>query len=169
MEDICHKILDLYPADGNTGDEQVGSTTTTTTTATATATPTTNNSNNNNNSHITKRELPIHHHSTHSMSFDSSKYQGIHSRGGEPPPVKRQALMRSTGSSNVYASTTVHTGSSSSGDNHINSSHVTAPMINDSAKLMKHVPYPAHYRPPSDATVHNNNSNNNNHKIPVYK
>ncbi|KAH9577914.1 hypothetical protein MS3_00000529 [Schistosoma haematobium] len=84
MEDICHKILDLYPADGNTGDEQVGSNINTSTTKI-----TTNNINCNSNSNVTTGELPIHH-VTHSVSFDSNKYHGINSKA--EPSAKKASI-----------------------------------------------------------------------------
>ncbi|CAH8430687.1 unnamed protein product [Schistosoma mattheei] len=151
MEDICHKILDLYPADGNTGDEQVGSNINTSTTKI-----TTNNINCNSNSNVTTGELPIHH-VTHSVSFDSNKYHGINSKA--EPPAKRQALMRSSGN-NIYSST-VHTGHSSGSSNN-NNINVTSSMTNNNPAVMKHVPYPSHYRLPVGAIANNN-------KTTVYK
>ncbi|CAH8496741.1 unnamed protein product [Schistosoma rodhaini] len=155
MEDICHKILDLYPADGNTGDEQVGSNNTTFTNKI-----TTNNINCNSNSNVTKSELPIHH-LTHSTSFDSSKYHGINSKA--EPPAKRQALMRPSGN-NVYSSS-VHTGpsiGSSNNNNNNNNNNVTSSIMNNNTAVMKHVPYSSHYHLPVGAIVNKN-------KTTVYK
>ncbi|TNN19604.1 Cyclin-K isoform 3 [Schistosoma japonicum] len=144
MEDICHKILDLYPADGNTDDEKVGSTTATTANTTVT---------NNNNNNVSRREQLIHHPLHSTSSHGSYKYQGMNSKG--EPPTKRQALMRPSGNNDYVYASTMHTGPVSSSSSS-SSNNISAPMIHDKTTVMKHIPCPPHYRLPPGAIVNNN-------------
>ncbi|KAK4473301.1 hypothetical protein MN116_004466 [Schistosoma mekongi] len=149
MEDICHKILDLYPADGNTDDELAGCSTKTTISTTLT---------NNNNVNVSRREQ-FTNHPLHSTSYGSNKYQGIHSKG--EPPTKKQALMRPSGNNDYVYASTMHTGPLSSSSSS-NSNNISASMMHDKTTMMKHNPCPPHYRLPPGAIV-------NDTKPTVYK
>ncbi|CAH8433113.1 unnamed protein product [Heterobilharzia americana] len=135
MEDICHKILDLYPADGNSNEDQLDNTTTTKNNINKSpvvgVTSTANT--------ITRHDVPYHN-VMHSAQFDSTKYH----RG--EPSAKRQALMRSSGNDFLRHSTVHNIPSGSSISLGVDST------------TMKHMSYPVPYSLPPGSKLSNSSS-----------
>ncbi|CAH8834612.1 unnamed protein product [Trichobilharzia szidati] len=183
MEDICHKILDLYPADGNTNDDQFDS-------ANVTANNGSSSTTSSSNLVVGSSSSRHHEHASfhNTLHHDVNKYHGVSSSrsvgggaagsssssrhrgseairgvrggggGGGEPPAKRQAFMRSTSASDYIYPTAVYPGASASGT-------ISLGVENT---MLKHMSYHSsmHYRLPSGSSVNSNHSNNN---LNVYK
>nr|CAH8833887.1 unnamed protein product [Trichobilharzia regenti] len=177
MEDICHKILDLYPADGATNDDQFDGGNVTTNNGSSSTTPSSSSNLVGSRHHEhTSFHNTLHHdvnkyHGVSSSrsvgggssSGSSSRHRGSEAIGGTrggggsssgEPPAKRQALIRSTSATDYIYPTAVYPGASASG----------AISLGVENTMLKHMAYHSssmHYRLPSGSSVNSNHSNSN--------